>query len=190
MQTRGNHRLNKQSRRIHATAGFSLFELLVVMGVLSVLAGISFAAFHRTSDRARNAQATAQIQRLGIALEQYRSQYGDFPVILPQTEGSADLLIEALLGERSPSGQLLDPPERSFLDLGDFTREEENAREVASIDPWGNPWVYVYAPALENWSLPGFILYSRGPSGEHNPPTITGTFDPNHPANRDNISYE
>ncbi|MCH8475368.1 MAG: prepilin-type N-terminal cleavage/methylation domain-containing protein [Opitutales bacterium] len=169
---------------------FSLFELLLVMGVLAVLAGISFAAYARTTERAREAQAAAEIQRLGIALEQYRNHYGDFPVILPQAEGAARLLIESLLGEHSPTGEILEPADRAFLDLGDFTQESENAREVVAQDPWGNDWVYVYAPELSEWSSPQFILYSRGRSGEHEPPTANGAFTPQSPDNRDNVFYE
>ncbi|MCC5788430.1 MAG: prepilin-type N-terminal cleavage/methylation domain-containing protein [Opitutales bacterium] len=169
---------------------FSLFELLLVMGVLAVLAGISFAAYSRSTERAREAQALAEIQRLGIALEQYRNHYGDFPVISPETEGAAIQLIETLLGERSPTGEPLEPADRRFLDLGDFTKENGNAREFAAQDPWGHDWVYVYDPSLSNWSSPQFILYSRGRSGEHEAPAATGAFEPQSPENRDNVFYE
>ena len=171
-------------------SGFSLFELLLVMGVLAVLAGISFAAFRTTTERSRSAQASAQIQRLGIALEQYRNQYGDFPMVPPGSSEAALHMVEALLGERSPAGTPLDPPERNFLDLEEFSKDEENPRQMASLDPWGNPWVYAYAPSLEDWVSRGFILYSRGPSGDHRPPEAEGAFNPDHPQNRDNIFYE
>jgi prepilin-type N-terminal cleavage/methylation domain-containing protein len=54
----------------------------------------------------------------------------------------------------------------------------------AFVDAWGNRYLYYYRPApvagrpaVNQWRLPGFILYSAGPDGQHTPPNInTGLF--------------
>lgn len=52
------------------------------------------------------------------------------------------------------------------------------------LDPWGNRYVYYYKPAPvpgrptnTQWRLPGYLLYSAGPDGQHTAPNAaTGLF--------------
>jgi prepilin-type N-terminal cleavage/methylation domain-containing protein len=54
----------------------------------------------------------------------------------------------------------------------------------AFIDPWGNRYIYYYRaapivgrPVSNQWQLPGFLLYSAGPDGQHAAPNPnTGLF--------------
>lgn len=54
----------------------------------------------------------------------------------------------------------------------------------AFLDPWGRRYMYYYKPApmpgrppSSQWRLPGYVLYSAGPDGQHTPPNIaTGLF--------------
>jgi len=54
----------------------------------------------------------------------------------------------------------------------------------AFLDPWGNRYMYYYksaprvgSPVNSPWQLPGFILYSAGPDGQHAAPNPnTGLF--------------
>lgn len=48
------------------------------------------------------------------------------------------------------------------------------------VDPWNNRYVYYYKPApvvgrplTNQWRLPGYLLYSAGPDGQHTAPNIT-----------------
>ena len=54
----------------------------------------------------------------------------------------------------------------------------------AFLDAWGNRYIYYYKPApivgrpvTNQWQLPGFLLYSAGPDGQHTAPNPnTGLF--------------
>lgn len=54
----------------------------------------------------------------------------------------------------------------------------------AFLDAWGNRYMYYYKPApivgrpvTNQWALPGFLLYSAGPDGQHTAPNPnTGLF--------------
>jgi len=57
--------------------GFTLVELLVVIGILAVLAAILFPVFARAREKARAAQCTSNLKQLGLALEMYSTDYDD-----------------------------------------------------------------------------------------------------------------
>lgn len=60
--------------------GFTLVELLVVVGILAVLAAILFPVFARAREKARAAQCTSNLKQLGLAIEMYSADYDDlFP---------------------------------------------------------------------------------------------------------------
>jgi prepilin-type N-terminal cleavage/methylation domain-containing protein/prepilin-type processing-associated H-X9-DG protein len=60
--------------------GFSLVELLVVIGIISVLIGMLLPAVHAAQERARTTRCTEQLQQLGVALNNYASNnHGALP---------------------------------------------------------------------------------------------------------------
>lgn len=64
---------------------FTLVELLVVIGILSVLASLLFPVFARSREKARQAACASNLRQLSIALGMYRTDYdglntfGSFP---------------------------------------------------------------------------------------------------------------
>lgn len=100
--------------------------------------------------------------------------------------------------------------QRSFIDRDRFWFEfsptlqppaagsDSETAEGALIDPWGNLYRYFYEPddpppAAGNrptWRNPRFVIYSKGPDGEHEPPGQDGFLDRNHPTNIDNVFAE
>jgi general secretion pathway protein G len=59
--------------------GFTLVELLVVMGIIAALAMIGGAAYISAQKRGRNARRLADIQQIRTALEMYRTDNGYYP---------------------------------------------------------------------------------------------------------------
>jgi general secretion pathway protein G len=59
--------------------GFSLIELMVVMVVISILAGITLAAMGGVNQRAARDRTKAEIAAMANALEAYKSQNGKYP---------------------------------------------------------------------------------------------------------------
>jgi prepilin-type N-terminal cleavage/methylation domain-containing protein len=60
-------------------SGFSLVELLVVIGVVGILAAVLFANFAGSSAVSRDAKRQADVRLVSVALESYKSKYGRYP---------------------------------------------------------------------------------------------------------------
>jgi prepilin-type N-terminal cleavage/methylation domain-containing protein len=56
-------------------AGFTLVELIVVIGIISLLVGLLLAAISKARDAGPRAQTKAEIGQLGVAIEQFKSTY-------------------------------------------------------------------------------------------------------------------
>jgi|LSQX01.1.fsa_nt_gb prepilin-type N-terminal cleavage/methylation domain-containing protein len=59
--------------------GFTLVEMLVVIGIIVVLVGILFPVFAGVREQARQTQCLSNLHQLGIALKAYRTDYGWYP---------------------------------------------------------------------------------------------------------------
>lgn len=125
---------NTRSRR---HAGFSILELLLVLVILSILAGIVGVRFAGQSGKAKVKAATVQIDNLGTALRSYEIEIGSFP----NTQQGLEALYE------QPSG----------IDDWDGPYMEQRVEE----DPWGNEWQY-RSPGTHN---DDYDLYSYGEDG-------------------------
>ena len=153
--------------------GFTFVELLTVLAIIAILSAIVLGAGRRAVESSRIARAKAELATLGAALESYRRQYGDYP---PTNE--AALMLQALIGQRGPD--LARVAGRSRLDLALFkTAEARDPRTDASavlIDPWRQPYRYVYRQPAAGWANPSFVLYSIGPDGVDQPDLAPGGF--------------
>lgn len=62
--------------------GFTLVELLVVVGIIGILATLLMANFIGVRQRARDAQRKSDIRQIQSALEFYRSDIGSYPATI------------------------------------------------------------------------------------------------------------
>ncbi len=157
-------------------AGFTLLELLSVITIIALLAGMAIGTGRRAAESGRIARARAELAVLGAALETYRRTHGDYP----RTDDAAQLL-RALLGRRGPvadadiAGRALIEPDRFTITGG------------VLLDPWGQAYVYAYKTTAP-WNNPGFVLYSAGPDGRENRRLLAGGFpDAGAVENADNL---
>lgn len=95
--------------------GFTLLELIVVMAILAILAGLGAGGYRLARRSAKEGQAKAEIELLRTALEEYRVEYGRYPEQFSATAFSS-------LGELGKLTELIEIP---VLD-----------------DPWGRPYQY------------------------------------------------
>jgi len=165
-------------------AGFTLLEVLVVVGIIAVLSGLVLGVGRRAVESGKVARAKGELTALTAALGTYRRNYGDYP----QTDEAARLL-QSLLGRRSPLNQAITGP--AFIEAAKFTTAgslDPFANESAVlVDPWDQPYVYAYKSQVP-WHNPGFVLYSIGPDGADMPTLLTGgLIDPAPAANADNL---
>lgn len=122
-------------------SGFTLLEMLVVLVIIGLLAGLIGPRLFTKVDSAKVQTAQTQIKMLKGALETLRLDIGRFPT---ESEGLA------LLNTPPTDGTLKSLWRGPYLD------------EDLPKDPWGNPYQY---------SLPGtngqpFALYSLGADGK------------------------
>ena len=132
--------MHKHSRR--SAAGFTLIELMVVIVILGILAGLIVPRIMGRPEEARRLKARVQIESLETALKLFKLDNGAYP--------STDQGLEALV-ERPAVGELARGwREGGYLEKG----------KVPS-DPWGNGFVYL-SPGLQG----EYDLSSYGADGQ------------------------
>lgn len=129
-------------KRFLNNQGFTLIELMVVMVILGILAGLIVPRIMDRPEEARRTKAAIQIQSIEQALKLYKLDNGQYP----STEQGLQALVEA------PSvGRLARKwREGGYLDKGKVPQ-----------DPWGNEFVYI-SPGLHS----DFDMMSYGPDNE------------------------
>ena len=73
------HKFSTCGIRRAPRSAFTLVELLVVIGIISLLAAIVTPAVMRAQSTARNAAIKAEIDMLHMAIMNYKNEYGSFP---------------------------------------------------------------------------------------------------------------
>lgn len=128
--------------------GFTLMELLVVVAIISILAGFVVSGAQIARKRGAMVKAKATIAALETAIAMYEVDMGDYP-----PSGNANMVTALTTG---PGGEDSDwyGPYMKF--------EQESLGGGTLLDPWGNPYVYG-KPGSHNPT--SFDLYSTGPSG-------------------------
>jgi general secretion pathway protein G len=111
---------NKYSKQ----AGFTLIELMVVIIILGVLAGLIIPRVMGRPDEARQAKAKIQIESIESALKLYKLDNGGYPT----TEQGLKALVEAPAAGNLPKNWR----QGGYLEKGKVPK-----------DPWGNDFVYV-----------------------------------------------
>ena len=105
--------------RSHRRPGYSLIELLVVMGLVAVLTGLTLAAVQRVRAAAARTACADRLRQLGLALHNYHGTRGHFPpgVTVGSKEHPQDYM--------TWSARLL-----PYLERGDLWRQAEGAYGV------------------------------------------------------------
>lgn len=124
--------------------GFTLIEILVVILIISIIAGIVGINVYRHPAAARRSATRLQIRTLKDALQLYRMEQGRYPT---QEQGLAALCRKPVL---PPVPQ--NYPENGYLDSSE-----------PPLDPWGKPYIYIVPGRNRNEP---FEIISYGADGE------------------------
>lgn len=124
-------------KNVRRRSGFTLLELLVVLVIIGLLAGIVGPRLFGNVSKSEVTTAKAQIDILNKALDQFRLDVGRYP---SSQEGLA-VLVTPVPGEARWHGPYL--------------------RKNVPNDPWGMPYQYKYPGSKQT---DDFELYSFGPS--------------------------
>lgn len=128
----------KLVRRGRKDAGYTLLELLVVMGILAILTAVATPQLMGYFGKAKTQSAQLQIENIGTALEMYYMENGAYP--------SASVGLKALV-EATPEAPRWNGP---------YLKKAKNL-----LDPWGRPYQYSYPAANGEYEV-----YSLGPTGK------------------------
>lgn len=126
--------------KVKIRRGFTLLELLVVLVVLGLLAGLIGPQLFGRVGEAKTTTARTQMQLIGVALDSYRLDNGSYPA----TAQGLDALW--LRPSRQPAPMNWRGP---YL------------RKAPPSDPWGRPYVY-QSPSR---GVEGYDLRSLGRDG-------------------------
>ena len=122
--------------------GFTLIELMVVIVILGILAGLIIPRIMGRPEEARRMKGRIQIESIETALKLYRLDNGEYP----STEQGLEALVEPPTVGQLPKAWR----KGGYLEKGKVPK-----------DPWGNDYIYL-CPGLHD----DFDLMSYGADGE------------------------
>jgi general secretion pathway protein G len=127
--------------------GFTLMELLVVMAIITILAGMAVGGAQMARKRGAVTKTKSAIAALEAAVDMYELDIGEYP-----PSGNVNLV--QMLSDDSSSPDWNGPYMR-------FKQDDLDAGKY--VDAWGNPYVYI-SPGTHN---PRFYdIYSFGLNGQ------------------------
>jgi len=129
-----------KKRIITCQRGFTLIEIMVVVVILSILAGIVMPRLLDEPEKARRTKAQTQIRSLEESLGMYKLNSGFYP--------STEQTLEALV-HKPESGRI----PKNYKEGGYISK--------IPLDPWGNPYIYL-CPGTHG----DYDLLSYGADGE------------------------
>ncbi len=129
--------------RVRGMKGFTLIELMVVIVILGILAGLVLPRFMGRTEEAKRTKAKLQMENLEAALKLYKLDTGSYP--------STEQGLEALVQKPTMGAIPKNWREGGYLE-----------KSTIPLDPWGRPYVYL-SPGIKNKD---FDLKSLGADGE------------------------
>ena len=167
-------------RREHGGPAFTIIELLIVMSIIIVLAGLVIATSGYVQEKSKRSRTEAEIAAMSAALESYKADNGIYPTDQTKTEsvnpgnsilpGASLFLYEKLTGDTAlngtGTGKSYMPFKPANLQRLNMSQPISDANPVLAIrDPFGNPFgystakaagqTYGYNPTFDLWSTAG-----------------------------------
>jgi prepilin-type N-terminal cleavage/methylation domain-containing protein len=151
-----------------ATRGFTVIEILVVMTIILVLAGLVLATSSYVHNKGARSRAEAEIAAMSAALENYKADNGVYPssTLDPASTTATDyttaskLLYQPLVGDTDLNGT--PGPGTSYMALKP-NQLGGNGTDTYVKDPFGNSFGYStlhqtdpvkgYNPTFDLWSV-------------------------------------
>jgi general secretion pathway protein G len=133
-------KIQNPSSRSRRSAGFTLLEMVIVLGIIAMITGGAIFSMRKIGDSAKLSQVDTDFKSFESALAMYRLNAGSFPTT---QQGLTSL-------QNKPTGT---PVPRKWIQV----------MSKIPNDPWGNPYRYNF-PGRKNAS--DFEIISIGPDGK------------------------
>ena len=121
------------------SAAFTLVELLVVISIIVILAGLSFPAVNGALDSAKKTQAKSNAVQIAGAVSAYEVEYGKLPT------NSAGLVDSAFMNILTGADTANNSRGIVFLEAQEWKKGKGGTNSVGYCDPWGNTSAYAIA---------------------------------------------
>jgi prepilin-type N-terminal cleavage/methylation domain-containing protein len=132
------------------TAGFTLIEMLIVIGIIATLAALAMPAMSGAMKSAKKVKTQAVLKDLVLGIKNYQVEYNRYPVSgndkqeSPRRTDSSNDVVGILLGDNPNK---LNPRKQAFMEpplakngVGGLTGNEGN---YSLVDPWGETYYLV-----------------------------------------------
>lgn len=137
-------KINPPNSRPRRKSGFTLLEMVIVLGIIAMILGGAIFAMKGIAGNAKLAQVEADFKTIDTSLMSYQLLAGNFPTT---QQGLAALV-------NKPTGT---PVPRRWSQIS----------KKVPLDPWKNEYGYRF-PGKKNAAEPE--IYSKGPDGIDNTP--------------------
>lgn len=112
----------KHTDKRYSPSGFTLIEMMVVIVILGILAGLVVPRLMDEPEKARVIKAKMQIENISMALKKFKMDNGFYP--------STEQGLEALVQKPSIGKIPKNYPEKGYMNS-------------IPDDPWMNPYIYI-----------------------------------------------
>lgn len=119
--------------------GFTLIEILAVLSLMAILVVVVVGAGQLAKDKATKGRAESAIKRVQMGLEDFRAEFGEYPVTDETYEMVNIVYAEAI--------EFPENEERIFVEFqeGELVENPDDARNINLWrDPWGTEYLYLH----------------------------------------------
>lgn len=155
-------------KNVKLTQAFTIIELMVVISIILILAGLIVSTGTRLKIEAKKTKAKSMISSLEIAISMYRADTGAYPpesdaAVTPNTPSA--VLYDYLRNEDKYGSEGTAPIEGWRGPYMEFDTKDIVGGEI--VDPWGRAYKYdsLTTPPAPPHNTNSFDLWSTGPDG-------------------------
>jgi general secretion pathway protein G len=145
------------NRASAAMAGFTILELIIVIAIIAILAGLILSTAGYIQKKGASSRAETEIAALTVALENYRADKGDYPHGTNVNGANPPSSNTFLLTNLMPTNGKV---------YFEFNKSMTNASNV--VDPFGENYGYQYPGDANRSGTNFFDLFSRCASSDTN----------------------